>query len=132
MTDFEAAKTKAKAENKMVFMDFTGSDWCPPCKMLQKEVFAQPAFAEYAAKHLVLLEVDFPRRKQLPPQQVAANEALQYRYGIEGYPTIVVLQSSGEPLGKLSYMPGGPQPFIEILEKARIAAQTEKSSASKP
>lgn len=119
MTDFAAAKAKAKAENKMVFMDFTGSDWCPPCKLLQKEVFTKPEFAEYAAKHLVLLEVDFPRRKQLSPAQRAANEKLQDEFGIDGYPTIVVLESSGEPLGKLGYMPGGPQAFIEVLEKAR-------------
>ena len=59
LTDFEAAKAQARSENKMLLMNFTGSDWCPPCMMLQKAVFAKPEFATYAVKRLVLLEVDF-------------------------------------------------------------------------
>jgi thiol-disulfide isomerase/thioredoxin len=60
LDDLEKAKTQAKAENKKILLDFTGSDWCGWCKKLDKEVFSQQAWKEYAAKHLVLVEVDFP------------------------------------------------------------------------
>src|SRR5512140_2965556 len=61
MTDVPKALEKAKTENKLVMLDFTGSDWCGWCIKLNKEVFSKPEFIEYAAKNLVAVEVDFPR-----------------------------------------------------------------------
>lgn len=120
MTDFDAAKARARNENKMVLMNFTGSDWCPPCKALDKELFAKPEFAQYAAKHLVLLEIDFPRRKPISAEQRAANQELAGAYGVEGFPTVIILASDWKPLGKFGYMPGlGPDQVIPVLEKAR-------------
>ena len=63
LTDLPKALDKAKAENKMVLMDFTGSDWCPPCKALHKTVLTSPEFEAYAQTNLVLVEVDFPNRQ---------------------------------------------------------------------
>lgn len=119
LTDFETAKAKARAENKMLLMDFTGSDWCPPCILLRKQVFSKPEFADYAAKNLVLLEVDFPRFKKQSDEEKAGDEKLARQFGIEGFPTIVVLDPSGKVLGQLGYMPGGPTAFIAALEKLR-------------
>ncbi len=119
-TDFESAKGQAHSEKKLLLMLFTGSDWCPPCMMLQKEVFSKPEFAQYAAEHLVLLEVDFPRRKNLSNEQRAANAKVAQQYGIEGFPTVIVLDPKSNPLGKFGYVPGlGPEKVIEVLEKAR-------------
>lgn len=121
LTNFAQAEAQARAENKMLLINFTGSDWCPPCIMLEKQVFSKREFAEYATKHLVLLEVDFPRRKQLSAEQRAANAKLAGEYGIEGFPTVIVLDSSGKPLGKFGYVPGlGPDKVIAVLEKARL------------
>ena len=64
LTDFEAAKAKAKAENKPMLLDFTGSDWCGWCVKLDKEVFSKAAFKDYADAELVLVEIDFPRNKE--------------------------------------------------------------------
>ena len=63
-TDYEKALAKAKAENKHVFLDFTGSDWCGPCIELRKRVLSSKEFADYAAKNLVLVEIDYPQRKK--------------------------------------------------------------------
>jgi thioredoxin-related protein len=121
LTDFEAAKAKAHAENKLLLMKFTGSDWCPPCMMLEKQVFSKPEFAEYAAKHLVLLELDFPRRKELPAEQRAANTKLAQEYGIEGFPTVIVLDANAKPLGQFGYVTNlTAAQVIEVLEKARV------------
>ena len=100
-------------------MDFTGSDWCGWCIMLDKEVFSKAEFKEYASKNLVLLELDFPRTKPMPPDIAAQNERLLRKYGIQGFPTVVVFDSSGKPLGALGYQQGGPQAFIAQLEKLR-------------
>ncbi len=118
-TDLPKAQSKAKAENKLVMMDFTGSDWCGWCMKLNREVFSQPEFASYAEKNLVLVEVDFPRHKAQSKQLQAANDALQTKYKIEGYPTIIVLNGAGQMVGQLGYMPGGPKAFIGELEKLK-------------
>ena len=92
--------------------------------MLEKEVFKQPEFAAYAAKHLVLLEVDFPHVKMQSLEEKATNEKLAEQFGIEGFPTVVLLDASGQPLGALGYEPGGPKPFLNTIEKAREADAT--------
>jgi protein disulfide-isomerase len=119
LTSYEQAQKEAQSKNRLLLMDFTGSDWCGWCIMLDKEVFSKPEFKEYASKNLVLLELDFPRRKQMPPETTAQNERLLMKYGIQGFPTVVVFDSSGKPLGALGYQAGGPQAFIEQLEKLR-------------
>ena len=116
MTDLPKAQEKAKAEKKLVMLDFTGSDWCGWCIKLHKEVFSQAEFSEYAAKNLVLVEVDFPRSKQQSAELKSANQALQSKYKIEGYPTIIVLNGDGKKVGELGYEAGGPKPFIGKLD----------------
>lgn len=118
-TDLPKAQAKAKAENKLVLLDFTGSDWCGWCIKLKKEVFSTSEFAEYAKENLVLVEVDFPRKKQLPAEVKSANAQLQKKYEIQGYPTIIVLNGKGEKVGQLGYMRGGPEPFIAALNKLK-------------
>ena len=100
-----------------MLVDFTGSDWCGWCVKLDREVFSQPEFKEYAAKNLVLVEVDFPQTKAQSKEQQAKNKALAEKYSIRGYPTVLIFNAAGKEIGKLGYMPGGPQAFIEALEK---------------
>lgn len=119
LTDLPKAQAQAKAEKKLVLLDFTGSDWCGWCIKLNKEVFSQPEFGEYAKKNLVCVEVDFPNKKKLSPEQKKANDALAEKYKIEGYPTIIVLDGDGKKVGELGYMKGGPKAFIAKLEKLK-------------
>ena len=123
LTDVAKAQAQAKAEKKLVLLDFTGSDWCGWCIRLNKEVFTKPEFAEYAKKNLVLVEVDFPRRKKLSPDQNKANKELAAKYKIEGYPTLIILDGTGSKVGELGYQAGGPKPFIAELEKLKKRAR---------
>ncbi len=132
MTDAKQALTKAKSEQKLVLLNFTGSDWCPWCIRLDKEVFSTPEFAAYANTNLVLVLVDFPRKKQLAKEQQQANRALAAKYGIKGYPTLVILDSAGNRLGDLGYKPGGPSWFIAELEKLRQKAASRTQSKPAP
>jgi protein disulfide-isomerase len=118
-TDMKAALAQAKAEHKLLLVNFTGSDWCGWCIRLNSEVFSTPAFQKYAHDNLVLMEVDFPHRKSQAVPVRLQNQELAAEYGIQGFPTIVVLNSDGQAVGALGYMPGGPEPFIAELQKLR-------------
>lgn len=116
-TDLAKAQAKAKAENKRVLIDFTGSDWCGFCIKLHKEVFSTSEFAEYAKKNLVLVEIDFPRSKPQSAELKAANEKLQKEYKVRGFPTLVVLDGNGKKLGEMvGYGGGGPKAVIGKLD----------------
>ena len=120
MTDLPKAQAKAKAEKKLVLMDFTGSDWCPPCKALKKNVLSSPEFEKFAKDNLVLVEVDFPRSKPQTEELKKANQALSKRFNLEGYPTIVILDGDGKQLSKdVGYGGEKPGEFIAKLEKLK-------------
>ena len=116
-TDFKAALATAKAENKPVLVDFTGSDWCGWCIRLDKEVFSKQAFKDYATESLVLLEIDFPRGKEQSPELEAQNEALAAKYKVRGFPTILLLSGEGEVLGRTGYQKGGPEAYVEHIKE---------------
>jgi len=129
MTDLKVAQDRAYAENRLVLLDFTGSDWCGWCIKLKAEVFDTAEFNAFAERHLMLVEVDFPRNKPISAQQRAANQGLANKYGVQGYPTIILLNSKGELVGRLGYMAGGPKPFIQaIREQAGLPASDSKGS----
>ena len=115
-TGLPIALDKARAENKAVFVNFTGSDWCGYCIQLKREILVTPAFESFASNNLVLVEVDFPKRKAITAAQRQANNALQHRFNIQGYPTLVILDASGRERGRMGYEPGGPKPFLTRLQ----------------
>jgi len=119
LTSLPEALTKAKAEKKLVLVDFTGSDWCIWCKKLKKEVFSEPAFADYAKTNLVLVEVDFPRTKEQTKALKQTNQQLMEKYKVKGFPTVFVLDAEQKTLGTLGYMEGGSKAFIQAIEKVR-------------
>ena len=126
-TDWEAAKAQAKKENKPIFINFTGTDWCGWCIRLEKEVFSKKEFKDYAKDNLVLMEVEFPRKKKLPDDVKAQNKKLDKEYKIEGYPTLYLLDADGKKLsGDVGYRKGGPEAYVkhlkELLAKAKPGA----------
>src|SRR5581483_10161479 len=115
-SDYREATAKAKADHKNILMDFTGSDWCPWCIRMDKEVLTTPDFASYADKNLVLMLVDFPQSKQLPQNVQDQNKELQKKYAVEGFPTFVLTDADGKVLGQQEgYLEGGPGAFIAKL-----------------
>ena len=116
MTDVPKAVAKAKAEKKLVMLDFTGSDWCGWCIKFKKEAIDTPEFQDFAAKNLVLVELDFPRKKEQSAELKKANKALSEQYNITGFPTFVVLNKTGKEIGRQDgYEPGGAKAFIDKI-----------------
>ena len=128
--DFDAAVEVAKKEGKDLLVDFTGSDWCGWCIRLHKEVFVHDAFYGEASKNFVLVALDFPRKQELKDKvpNPERNEELQEKYGIQGFPTILLMNVEGEVFGKTGYRDGGPEKYVEHLAeltksgKAMVAA----------
>lgn len=122
LTNYEMALATAKAENKLVLLDFTGSDWCGPCIALQKDVFSQPKFVEYATKHFVLREVDSRAKTPMPDELSQQNENLKLPYGIEkkGDPTVIAITPDGKIIGEFCGYDGeGREDIVVRLEKWR-------------
>jgi len=117
LTDFEKAKTEAATKKLPILADFSGSDWCGWCIKLDKEVFAKAEFLEYAKDNLVLLSLDFPARKPQDAALVKQNKALAAKYGIKGYPTVILLDATGKEIARTGYRAGGPETYIKHLQE---------------
>lgn len=100
-TSMAAAQKVAKAGNKKIYALFTGSDWCPYCVKLEKDVLKQKQFDDFAKDKLVLLYLDFPHKRKLPPKEAAANQALADKYGVKGFPTALILDTEGQVIDKI-------------------------------
>lgn len=118
MTDLEAAKAKAAAENKAVLIDFTGSDWCGWCIRLRQQVLDTPAFEAYAKDKFVLMEVDVPNNPKFDPELRKRNEKLCEQFSVDGFPTIMVITPQGEVVGGF----GGFKPTVEATAESLNAA----------
>ena len=116
LTNYDNALAKAQKEGKYVLLQFHGSDWCPPCIKLEKEVLSSEEFKAIADAALVLLEADFPRNKQLSDKQKAHNNELAKKFGIEGFPTVIILDRNGKVLDKMVGFPrGGKDGFLKFV-----------------
>ena len=132
LTDLDEAKKVATKENKKLLVDFTGSDWCGYCIKLHKEVFDTPEFEKFA-KDYVLVELDFPKRKEQPAAEKAKNQAAQKKYGVNGFPTVIIMNTSGKVLNRAEgYSPdSGPSAYLPqlgapALKKSRTATPAKK------
>lgn len=117
LTSLEDARAKAKETKKVILADFTGSDWCPYCIKLQKEVFSTDEFQKWAEKNVILLEIDFPKQKEQDAALKEANDKLSIEYKVEGFPTVLFLDAEGKELGRSGYEPGGPAAWIKSVER---------------
>jgi len=116
MTDFEKAKALSKKSGKPVFALFTGSDWCGWCVALHNEVFSKSEFVKYAGDSLVLFEADFPRKKKLSDAEKKQNQELAEKYGIRGFPTVLILDADGVKIAETGYQAGGPKLYVDHVK----------------
>lgn len=115
-TDLNKALEKAKAENKSVLVEFTGSDWCPPCIAMRKNVFSKKEFVTAASKKFILVELDFPKGDKDLKEK---NQPLAEQYKIEGFPTVVLLGADGKEFTRFfaSQFPK-TEDFLKHLDEA--------------
>ncbi len=132
--DYDAA-TKLAGEKKLPLMlNFTGSDWCGWCKLMDKSVFAQEAWTKYAAKNAVLVTIDFPNDESIVPKKyVERNRELQAKFGVQGFPTYIVVDSDGETtLGQLgASREATPEMFIKQFQGVTRLSESAIESYTK-
>ena len=121
-TDVNKAIELSEKQKKPIMLFFTGSDWCGWCIKLQNEVFKQEAFVKWANQNVILVELDYPRRKSLDPQMQQQNAQMQQLFQVRGYPTVFFVnpeQKDGkvnlQQLGKAGYMAGGAETWINTV-----------------
>jgi thioredoxin-related protein len=103
LTNYTTAIAAAAKENKAVLLFFHGSDWCPPCIKMQRDVFSDSNFIDFAATKLIFLDVDFPSKPPLTAAQLKHNQAVKKQFGLpddftQGYPQIIIIDASGKIL----------------------------------
>jgi rhodanese-related sulfurtransferase/thioredoxin-related protein len=130
-TDLPKAQARAKTEGKAVLLFFHGSDWCPTCAEMERQVFDSPEFVQYARRALVLVDVDFPEKEKQSEELKRANLALKGRFNLTqelggGFPTIILLNGAGGTVfQETGYAGGGP---AEVLPKLRWHTDTVAST----
>lgn len=119
LTDFKKAQEQAKASNKLLFLEFTGSDWCPPCRQFKQQILSTSEFLQYAGKNFVLVELDFPRARVQAPEVAQQNQGLAQRFRVEVFPTVIILNSDGKKLREFAGFDPKARPagYIAALEK---------------
>ena len=118
LTNFNEAKTQASEKNINIVLVFQGSDWCAPCKKLDKEIWSTPEFQKLAKGHFVMLQADFPRRNanKLSEDLEKQNAKLAETYNNQGFfPLVVVLDKNGKLLGKMGYEKSTPSDYFKKL-----------------
>jgi thioredoxin-related protein len=115
-TDLTKAFEKAKAEKKSVLVEFTGSDWCPPCMAMRKNVFTKKEFVDAASKKFILVELDYPNGDEALKKK---NQPLAEKYKIEGFPTVILFTPQGKEFTRFyaSEFPSIPE-FLKHLDES--------------
>ena len=123
--DFDKAVAAAKAEGKDLLVDFTGSDWCGWCVRLHKEVFAHDEFNQGVKDKYVLVALDFPRGDEAKAKvpNPTRNDELMKKYGIRGFPSILLMNADGDVYARTGYQRGGPAAYLKHLETISAAGK---------
>jgi thioredoxin-related protein len=119
-TDLTAAMKQAKDSGRQVLVEFTGSDWCPPCIAMRKNVFSKKEFVDAASKKFVLVELDLPKGDKEVKER---NRPLAEKYRIDGFPTVLLLTPDDREFGRFY---ASEYPTVE-----KMLAQLEKLLAAK-
>src|SRR5690606_18544196 len=80
----------------------------------------------------VLVEMDFPQDESIVPAKTREqNQEWSNRFGIEGFPTVILTDSEGRPYGSLGYVQGGPPAFLGELDKIQKVRETRDEQLAK-
>ncbi|MBK1876271.1 thioredoxin family protein [Pelagicoccus mobilis] len=116
-TNYETALSQAKAEDKLVLLLFTGSDWCHWCQKLERELFADEQIRAELPQLAIPVRLDFPRRNSIPPQQARHNRVLQEKFKIKDFPTVIILDPvTTNPILTHNYTSQSPSVYLKAIE----------------
>ena len=117
----------AQAEDKMLLLNFTGSDWCSWCEKLGNEVFNTPEFESWSDDNVVQVFLDYPRSIELSNETMQQNALIQQMLGVSGFPTIWLMDNDLTPLLRTGYVAGGAESYIEHLEGDQMVLEVAEA-----
>lgn len=118
--NLDQAMERAQKDQKKILLVFSGSDWCRPCIQLKEQILKQEDFEQFAKEHLILLNIDFPRKKKNQPdsRQLKHNEQVAEVYNPSGlFPQLLLLDAEGGIIKQLESTYTNAQDLIRELEK---------------
>lgn len=117
LVKIDEAYAQSKKTGKPILANFTGSDWCGWCKRLTASVFVKPDFKKWAEENVVLLELDFPRRKKVPADIKQQNASLQQAFNVRGYPAVWLFDMDKDAAGQFSVSALGKTGYTKTVEE---------------
>ena len=114
VSDLDEAKKKAILSDKYILVEFSGSDWCPPCIRLNNEVFSKSEWKSWAADNVISVLIDFPNSGQSKEVR-KKNEIIAKKLKVNGFPTILILDKHGDEQFRTGYVSGGAEVYINHL-----------------
>lgn len=117
LSNWEQALELAQKEQKQILIILTGSEWCAPCKKMDKRVIHQPAFQSYAQENLVIFLVDLPGGVLDLNSQVNQDyEKFKKKYETNTLPALVLARDNGE---KIKYLKGKMSNLDNVLSQLK-------------
>lgn len=101
----DAVRQLAREQKKLVFIDLYAT-WCPPCRMMERQVFDRKEVGDFMAKHFVAAKYDVDR---------PTGRKLMDEYGRGAIPLYLVFDTDGTLWGTIE----GAAPaetFVENLQ----------------
>lgn len=114
LNSFSAAQQQARANSKPILILFTGTQWCPACIKLEKDVLMKPEFMDAVKNRFVFVKAEFPKYDE---NSIKASPyfSLMERYGISLFPTLIIVDADGNHLFTVNYKAAAPQAYAEEL-----------------
>ena len=113
---FDDGLAKARTENKPIFVEFY-AEWCIFCKKFQKETIKDQKVTKMLSENFVYVRLNAENSESRVRYKgkSLSNVELTQAFGINAYPSLVFLDSKGQPITMLSgFVP--PQQFIPVLD----------------
>jgi protein disulfide-isomerase len=110
-TNFPRSAELAKRTNRPLLLAFLGTDWGISSLKLDREVFDQAELSDNSKYDFLLCKLHFYQTQERSPETFRQNEELATKYGVQDFPTVVVLSPDGHELGRFGYIAGGPKAF---------------------
>ncbi|MFT7678340.1 MAG: thioredoxin-related protein [Planctomycetota bacterium] len=133
VADFDVAVKQAREQGKNLLVDFTGSDWCGWCIKLDEEVFSHESWSSVASKEYIFVSLDFPRSEEAKSKvpNPERNAALQAKYAVTGFPSILLMTVDGDVFGRTGYAPGGPEAYLTHMAELKAEGMPKLMEVTK-
>jgi len=110
--DWNQVVATAAKQNKIIFLD-AYTDWCKPCKQMDKDVFPQKLVGDFYNENFINVKMNMEK---------GIGKELREKYDIFFYPTFLFITSDGT----LVHRKAGYQSAPKLLNLGKTAVDPEK------